>query len=191
MRRIGVPVDQLPDDALLAGFGRGDAEVTVAFVRRFQSRVYGVALAVTGDPMAAEDVAQIAFERAWRSGHTYDPRRASVATWLSVLTRNVAIDGLRVRRPSPIDADALLGRAVSDAPDPANAAVADDDAGRLRAALGRLPDEQARAVVLAGMAGFSASQVAEAEGIPLGTAKTRIRNGLRRLRDVMHPEEAR
>jgi RNA polymerase sigma factor (sigma-70 family) len=180
--RIGLPVDQLPDETLLAGFGSGDEEVTVAFVRRFQSRVFGVALAVLGDRHAAEDVAQQAFERAWRRGHTFDPRRGTVAAWLCTLTRNLAIDAARVRRPVPVDVDELLRRLSTTSLGPEDVAVAEESARELRAALRELPRDQARAVVLAGIVGLSASQVAASEGIPLGTAKTRIRTAMRRLR---------
>lgn len=185
-----MPVEHLPDDSLLAGFGTGDQEATVAFVRRFQSKVYGVALAVIGDPGAAEDVAQQAFERAWRHSHTFDPRRGSVSAWLSTIARNLAIDATRVRRQLPIDSEALLLR-VGAAPDsPEQAALTGESAGDLRRALRLLPPEQARAIVLAGMAGFSASQIAESEGIPLGTAKTRIRTAMIRLRAALRALEA-
>ncbi|HXW39114.1 MAG TPA: sigma factor, partial [Acidimicrobiales bacterium] len=96
---VGLPVEQLPDEALLAGYSSGDAELTVAFVRRFQSKVFGVALAVVGEAATAEDVAQQAFERAWRHGRAFDQRRGSVSTWLSAITRNLAIDTMRLRRP--------------------------------------------------------------------------------------------
>ena len=185
MRRIGTPVDQLNDEALLAGLGAGDDELTAAFVRRFASLVYGVALAVLGDAAAAEDVAQQAFERAWRHSTSYDPRRGTVGTWLSAITRNLAIDAARVRRPVPVDPEALLAAAGAMREGTEALVVAGEAAADLRAALRRLPPEQARAVVLCGLAGLSASQVAEAEGIPLGTAKTRIRTALTRLRRAL------
>lgn len=188
MRRIGLPVEQLPDETLLAGLGGGDEEITVAFVRRYQRRVYGVALAVVGDPRLAEDVAQQAFERAWRHARAYDPRKGTVSTWLATITRNLAIDASRVHRPQPVDPDELLLRAGTPVGGPEGAALASESAEELRAALRRLPREQARAVVLAGIAGMSASQVAEVEGIPLGTAKTRIRTAMTRLRVMLVPE---
>lgn len=190
VRRIGLPVDQLPDETLLTGFAGGDEEITVAFVRRFQSKVYGVALAVIGDARAAEDVAQQAFERAWRHGRTYDPLRGSVAAWLSTITRNVAIDAVRVRRPVPVDSDGLLALVGAAGDSPERAALANESASELRAALRGLPAEQARAVVLAGIAGYSAAQVAESEGIPLGTAKTRIRTAMLRLRAALSETKA-
>lgn len=185
VRRIGPPVDQLDDEALLAGLGAGDDELTAAFVGRFKSLVYGVAVAVLGDPAAAEDVAQAAFERAWRHGSSYDPRRATVRTWLAAITRNLAIDAARVRRPVPVDPEVLLAAAGVARGGTEALVVAGEAAADLRAALRLLPPEQARAVVLCGLAGLSASEVADAEGIPLGTAKTRIRTALTRLRRTL------
>lgn len=188
MRRIGGRVELLPDDALLAGFCAGEPESALAFVRRFESRVLGVALAVLGDRHAAEDVAQLAFERAWRHGHTYDPRRGSVLAWLCSIARNAAIDAARVRRPALVDAAQLVEQ-VAGGEDPERRALSDDAAARLRCELARLPAEQARALVLAGIAGLSASQVAACEHIPLGTAKTRIRAAMLRLRAALSESE--
>ena len=188
----------LPDDALLAGFARSDLVLSAAFLARFQGRVYGLALSILGDARTAEDVAQEVFVRAWRHGAAFDARRGTVTTWLLTIARNASIDVLRVRRPVTVDLDFddLLRTPVGVSPrDPADAAVLGDDTHRLREALIRLPESQRRAVVLAGMWGFSASEVADLEQIPLGTAKTRIRIGLRRLRsdfarDTLEPEEA-
>lgn len=187
----GPPGERLSDEALLAGFGAGDGELGSAFVRRFQSRIYGTALAVLGDPRAAEDVAQQAFERAWRHASSYDPLRASVPTWLNTITRRLAIDAARVRRPVPVDAGALLASVRAPHDGPEDRALAGETADQLRAALVRLPVEQARAVVLSGIVGLSASQIAESEGIPLGTVKTRIRAALRRLRSDIEADRER
>lgn len=179
-----MPVEQLPDEALLAGYGAGEEELAVAFVRRFQARVYGIALAVTGDDRAAEDVAQMAFERAWRHASAFDPLRGSVAAWMATITRNLALDAVRVRRAVPVDAGEILARVAGagTSSDPSAAAEAGAAADMLRSALRAIPPEQARAVVLAGILGMTASQVAAAEDVPLGTAKTRIRTAMRRLR---------
>src|SRR5213083_1259414 len=93
------------DETLLAGLASGEHDAAVAFVRRFQRRVFGLALAILGDPAAAEDVAQEAFARAWRHAAAYDPRRGPVANWLLVITRNLAVDAARLRRALPIDPD--------------------------------------------------------------------------------------
>ncbi len=189
------PVDALPphersDAALLAGFGLSDPDATAAFVQRFQRRVFGLAFTIVGESRAAEDVAQEALLRAWRHATTFDTRRGNVATWLLTITRNLAIDAVRARRTIPMDTDDLLGVSPP-APgrDPADIAVVGDDIDQLREALTRMPDEQRRAVVLAGVWGLTAREIAEREEIPLGTAKTRIRIGLRRLRVALVNEQ--
>jgi RNA polymerase sigma-70 factor (ECF subfamily) len=141
---------------------------------------------VTGDASLADDIAQMTFERAWRHARAYDARRALVATWLLTITRNLAIDALRVRHSVPIDPD-LLSQLLppSSRIDPQEAAVDTDQLGRLGLELAHLPVEQRRAVLLATAAGRTALEIAEIEGIPLGTAKTRIRTGLRRLRTAV------
>ena len=184
VRRLGLPVETLPDESLLLAMCRGDEEATVAFIRRFQRRVYGVALAVLGDAGLAEDVAQQSMERAWRHGATYDARRGGVGTWMATIARNLAIDVARTRRPQPVDPAELL-LCCSTAPGPEERALRDETTRRVRAALRALPAEQGRALVLAGLIGLSASEVARAEGIPLGTAKTRIRAAMGRLRAGM------
>jgi RNA polymerase sigma-70 factor (ECF subfamily) len=178
------------DDALLAAMAAGDSEAAVAFVRRFQARVFGVAHAVLGDRDRADDVAQEAFVRAWRHGDSFDARRGSVISWLLAITRNLAIDHLRAQRVRPTEPlDSVLAQVASCDLDPASAAALDDDRRRVVAALRAVPYEQRRAVLLAGLGGRTALEIGEIEGIPLGTAKTRIRTGLRRVRDAMdeHP----
>lgn len=174
------------DEALLAGMAADDHDATLAFVRRFQQRVYGLARLVTGDAHLAEDVAQEAFLRAWRSAASYDTRRGTVAAWLTTITRNLAIDAVRLRRATPVDPEEVFAQLLlASGPGPADAADAADTAYRLLTALAELPAEQRRAVVLAVYLGRTAREVAEGEGVPLGTAKTRIRTGLLRLRAAL------
>lgn len=187
-RGLDVPVDKLPDDALLQGFGAGDPELAVAFVRRFQTAVFGVALTVLRDRGTAEDVAQQAFERAWRHAQAYDPRRGSVRAWLAATTRNLAVDAVRARAPVPVEPEALGGLLVAMSHTPERFALVHDSAATLRRRLAALPAAQARAVAMAGIYGMTAGQVAEMEHIPLGTAKTRIRNGMQKLRASYLPE---
>ena len=89
VQTMGTPADRLPDETLLAGLGAGDADLAVAFVRRFQRLVFGVALTVLTDPGVAEDVAQQSFEQAWRHAQVYDSRRGSVRAWLTTITHNL------------------------------------------------------------------------------------------------------
>jgi RNA polymerase sigma-70 factor (ECF subfamily) len=183
--RIGVPVERMDDEALLAGFASGPPEVAVAFVRRFQGHVYGVALAILGDAAQAEDIAQHAFERAWRAARRYDPGRGGVRTWLTTITRNLAIDSLRSRKPAPVDPSDLVRLLGPPEDDPGLQSVQSEATRTLRSAIRTLPAEQARALVMAGVYRFTAEEVAAAEGIPLGTAKTRIRAAMRKVRDEL------
>jgi RNA polymerase sigma-70 factor (ECF subfamily) len=176
------------DDALLAGYGTGDPQAAAAFIRRHQARVYGLALSIVSDSALAEDVAQEAFTRAWRHAATYDARRGTVPTWLLTITRNLAIDALRLRRSVPVDPATLAAldlKATGIDAEPSRAAELNDLTTRLRTALAGLPVSQRRALVLAGLCGRTAKEVSETEGIPLGTAKTRIRTALRKLRHVL------
>jgi RNA polymerase sigma-70 factor (ECF subfamily) len=174
----------LGDDALIAGLVVADGAAATEFVRRFQAKVYGVALAVTREATLADDVAQEAFLRAWRSAATFDSRRGTVIAWLLTITRNAAIDAVRGRRSVPTDGehlDALL-HATLGGDVTAESATTHVDADRAVERLRRLPADQARAVALAVYGGCTAAEIAGREGVPLGTAKTRIRTGLRRLR---------
>ncbi|HWG00786.1 MAG TPA: sigma factor, partial [Trebonia sp.] len=113
---MGTPTGRLPDETLLAGLGAGDPELSVAFVRRFQRLVFGVAVTVVRDPGTAEDIAQQAFEQAWRHAQVFDSRRGSVRAWLTTIAHNLAIDVLRARTSAPVDPDDIpeLLTAVTD-----------------------------------------------------------------------------
>lgn len=182
MARVGLPVERMDDEALLAGFATGESEVALAFVRRFQAHVYAVALAIVGDPTVAEDVAQHSFERAWKHGRHYDATRGTVRVWLATITRNLAVDSLRRRRADPVDPTDLIRLYGAAADEPDHIAMRNESRSQLQMALRRLPAEQARALVMAGVYRMTAQEVADAERIPLGTAKTRIRAAMRRLR---------
>jgi RNA polymerase sigma factor (sigma-70 family) len=174
------------DEALLAGLAAGDREASAAFVRRFQRRVYGLARTIVGDPGTAEDVSQEAFVRAWRYAASYDARRGTVLTWLLTIARNVAVDRLRLRQPEPLDPETLASKLqLQDARVAGDEHAALADREELRQALAVLPGEQRRALLLAAFFGRTAAEVAELEAIPLGTAKTRIRTALNRVRDQM------
>jgi RNA polymerase sigma-70 factor (ECF subfamily) len=182
--------DRLPDEVLLARLGTGDVDFTVAFVHRFQRVVFGVAMTVTGDPGTAEDVAQQTFERAWRHAQVYDSRRESVREWMTTIARNLALDVIHACPSAPVAPDDLSGLLTAMTDTPGQLAVAHEGAAVLRGTLARLPATQARALAMAGIYGMTARQIADAEGIPLDTAKTRIRDGMQRLRDAKLPEDA-
>jgi RNA polymerase sigma-70 factor (ECF subfamily) len=181
--------DRASDAALISALALNDDAAAVAFVRRFQGPVFGLAVSITHDRTLAEDIAQEAFLRAWRAASSFDPRRGSVLTWLLTITRNLAIDAIRARRSTPVEAgelEILVSTTLA-------GGAPDGTGGRVEAMvasqrLAQLPPEQARAVVLSVVAGLTMAEVAEHESIPLGTAKTRIRTGLRRMRATVEAE---
>ena len=154
---------------------------------QFSSFVHGLALRVIGDARAAEDVSQDVFVSVWERPDAFDPHRGSLRTWLGTLAHRRAVD--HVRRE-----EARRRRAIKDAarpvstPDVEEMALALVTAERVRSALDTLPDEQRRAIQLAYFGGKTYRQVAEVLGIPEGTAKSRLRLGLRRIADVLETE---
>ena len=178
-------MDGLSDEALLAGLGSGNPDAAAAFVRRFQSRVYGLALTMLHDRDLADDVAQETFVRAWRHAATYDARRGRVPSWLLTISRNLAIDRARVRPVTPVDPEVIASELDlvehDTVPD-----IAERD--RLRDALAALPDDQRRAIVLATYTGKTAREIAELDRAPIGTVKTRIRAAMLKLRDTLGVE---
>jgi RNA polymerase sigma-70 factor (ECF subfamily) len=184
--------DSLPDgrsdETLLAGMAAGSAAATTAFVRRHEARVFGVARALVGDPGLAEEVAQDAFVRVWRHGASFDARKGSVPAWLCTITRNVAIDTLRMRRPEPVDPGAFLAQLAATDGDPIDHITRREDIERVQAAARGLPAAQQQALVLAACFGRTAAEISRTEQIPLGTAKTRIRSAILKLRAALSEE---
>lgn len=174
------------DEALLAGLGRGDPGAGGAFVRRFQRRAYGLAKTIVGDPTQAEDIAQEALSRAWRHAGSYDSGRGSVSTWLLTMTRNLAVDTLRRKGAEPADPRSVIFLdQPARGPVPEEAATIADQINRVRTALGQIPVEQRRALVLATFYGYTAREISAVETIPVGTAKTRLRSGLIKVRALL------
>jgi RNA polymerase sigma-70 factor (ECF subfamily) len=178
-------MSSLSDESLLAGLASGNPEATDAFVGRFQARVFGLALTMLGDRESAKEVAQETFIRAWRHAGAYDPTRGPVASWLLTIARNLAHDARAGRRDEPMDPEAIAALPLCAPDDPQGRASAREEHARLREAIAALPDEQRRALVLAAFGGRTAREISGLEGIPLGTAKSRIRSAVRRLRSAM------
>jgi RNA polymerase sigma-70 factor (ECF subfamily) len=177
------------DEALLAGMAAGDEASTVAFVRRYQRRVFGLAVGILVDRGAAEDVAQEALFRAWRHAPVFDTRRGSVENWVLTITRNLSIDALRKRRSTPTDPEELVALARASASTPMEESVDSRSmSSSIVRALESIPSDQRRAVVLASLYGRTALEIAAIESIPLGTSKTRIRAGLSKLRSILESE---
>jgi RNA polymerase sigma-70 factor (ECF subfamily) len=180
-------MSELSDESLLAGLGSGNSDAAAAFVRRFQSRVYGLALAMLRDPALADEVAQETFVRAWRHAATYDACRGRVATWVLAIARNLAIDLARVKPVVPTAPEVLASSLELEVPE--RDAVPDvGERERVRIAVATLPDDQQRALVLSVYAGKTAREISELERVPVGTVKTRIRTAMIKLRPLLEVE---
>jgi len=179
-------MDALSDESLLAGFASKDPELTAAFVRRFQRRVFGLAMTIVKDRVAAEEVAQDAFVRAWEHSGSFDSRKGRVDSWLLTIARNLSIDVRRMQARQASEDDSELHQIVSSERAPETAGVLADETRRLREAIAEeLSEEQRRALLLAAFGGLSGREISESEGIPLGTVKTRLRAAMLRLRSAL------
>ena len=178
------------DEALLAGYATGDPSTAAVFVRRFQGRVYGLALTIVRQPAIAEEVAQETFVRVFRHAGNYDARKGRVSTWLLSIARNLAIDVTRMRRLDPVDPDVIAAEVSLTSQEPAaDMAMQPDEREQLRAAITDLPDDQRRALVLAAYMGRTAREISDLDDVPLGTVKTRIRTAMLKLRDELEVGE--
>jgi RNA polymerase sigma factor (sigma-70 family) len=166
--------------------GNDDAALAEIY-DQYSSFVYGLALRVVGDARAAEDVSQDVFVGLWERPAAFDPDRGSLRTWLGTLAHRRAVDYVRREEARRRRAERDAARAVS-APDVEELATAMVAAERVRAALDLLPSDQRRAIQLAYFGGKTYRQVAEVLGIPEGTAKSRLRLGLRRIADALEAQ---
>jgi RNA polymerase sigma factor (sigma-70 family) len=174
---------------LRARLGAGDELALAEAYDQFSPMVYGLAVRVTGDRSAAEDVTQEVFLHLWQRPTAFDPDRGRLRAWLATLAHHRAVDHLRragVRERYA--ARAAAGREPASPPNPEEAAVAAAVAKRVRVAVDELPPAQRTAVLLAYFEGRTFRQVAQLTGVPEGTAKSRLRLGLRRIADRLRSE---
>jgi RNA polymerase sigma-70 factor (ECF subfamily) len=164
-------------------FGRHDPEGLVRAFARLAPPGRSEARRICRCRFLAEDALQSAFVDAWRQAHTYDPARAALSTWFLRIVRNRSLDAVRHR-----DRYEARVRRYGARLDPSadvsglDEAVADRErAVAIRAAVDRLPGDQSEAVRLAFLDDLSHTEIAARLGVPLGTVKSRVRLGLRRL----------
>lgn len=178
------------DLALVRAVAAGDRDALAALWDRFAPVLLGLARRVLKDPADAEEVVQEAFLHLWRQAGRYDPSRASVPTWLALVTRSRAIDRLRTRGV----VDRTHAAAWKEA-GPAHASgegasrvLHAERARRVRAELAAIPEEQRRGLELAFFEGLTQREIAERTGIPLGTVKTRTLLAMKKLRTALRDE---
>ena len=187
MRRpLEARVTMSDDGALIERVRRGDADAFAQLYDRHGALVFGVARRVLGNPVQAEDIAQSVFLQIWSKPSSF--QGGSFAAWIATVARNAAIDVLRSAAVRTREPELPLNL-------PSNVDLDDEVFARVRAsavgeALKTLPSDQREAIVRAFFEGLSYREVAQALGAPLGTIKSRIRTGLRRLMEVLREVEA-
>jgi len=171
---------------LLRACGRGDETSFARLYDATSSRVFGMAVRVVRDPAQAEEVAQEAFLEIWRTSGRFDPAKGSPLGWLLTIVHRKAVDRVRSAEASTRrDTTYHQQNQAVDHDATAEAATASLEARRVRSALSSLTRVQREALELAYFGGYTHTEVATMLDLPVGTAKTRIRDGLIRLRDTM------
>jgi len=184
---VGVPV--APGDVLaelLRRSARGDQHAFAELYDLTSSRVFGLAVRVVRDPAQAEEVTQEAYLEVWRTASRFDQDRGSALSWLMTICHRKSVDRVRSAEASTRrDTTYNQQNQTIDHDSTADAAQASMEAKRVRDAMKSLTDVQREALELAYFGGYTHTEIAGILNLPVGTAKTRIRDGLIRLRDKM------
>jgi RNA polymerase sigma-70 factor (ECF subfamily) len=185
------PAERQDIDAdLLRRMAGQDRAAFAQLYDRFSRPLYATALRILNDAREAEDIVQDVFLALWEKASSFETSRGTAFSWAVTLTRNRAIDRIRMRKRR---SELLAGSAPEDlgydsggtAGDSADELTSKEKAGAVRAAVANLPAEQQRALELAFFSGLTQQEIAEKLCEPLGTIKARIRRGLLKLRETV------
>jgi RNA polymerase sigma-70 factor (ECF subfamily) len=182
-------VKGMGDEELVGQVAQGDERALSELYDRYSRPVYATGVRLLRDAHLAEELVQDAFTNVWQSAASFDPSRASFATWLFRITRNRSVDLIRRRQARPQSAGENPLRAVAGGPEP----EASVDGWDVAQALSRIPEEHREVLTLAYFEGLSQREISQRTGVPLGTIKSRTTAALKRLhRSLANPaaEEA-
>jgi RNA polymerase sigma-70 factor (ECF subfamily) len=174
--------------ALVPAVARGDVTAFEELYDRYSSTLYALLIRILGNAEDAQEVLQETFVKAWTSAKMFDALRGSEVAWLISIARSRGIDRLRARRIR-LDREDEAGREIStvsgfvDRSNGADKAIQAEQGFAVRGALAELPEAQRRALELAYFEGLSQSEIAARLSEPLGTVKTRMQLGMKKLRD--------
>jgi len=177
---------QRPDELgdLLVLVARGDADAYARAYERTAGQVLGIVLSVVRDPAQSEEVAQEVLLDVWRSASRFDPERGSAAAWVMTLAHRRAVDRVRSEQKAAQREQRVASAEVA-FDEVTEAVEARLDRERVRRCLGSLTELQRESVTLAYYGGYTYREVAGLLGVAVGTVKTRMRDGLIRLRDCL------
>lgn len=175
------------DRALLRAVAAGDKEALQQLYTRHSAVLFALSLRVLSDRTEAEDVLQEAFVQIWKTAGSFDEGRGKPLGWLIMLTRSRAIDRLRSRKTRARVTDSVARDAsqIAESTTPADEALASESQRKVREALKSLPSDQRVPIELAYFGGLTQFEIAQQLSQPLGTVKTRMRNGMMRLREQL------
>lgn len=172
--------DAVDDEQLIAGVRTRHAACFEALYDRYHRLVYGLALKMLGEARGAEDVTQAIFMKIWSFPESF--RGGNFPAWIARITRNRALDVIRSRSAH---AEEELAETLSSEDALEDEVIAKIDGARVREALGEVPPEQRELLEWGFFGGLTHSEMARRTGLPLGTIKTRIRAGLKKLRAAL------
>ena len=181
--------DRKPDlIGLLAKVARGDHQAFELLYGELAGPVYGVVRQVLHDPAQSEEIAQEVLLEIWRTASRFDPAKGSPAAWALTIAHRRAVDRVRSETASSRREEKAAADATGEPDDVAEMVAATLDGQRVRRCLDGLTELQRESIKLAYYGGYSYPQVARLLGVALGTVKTRIRDGLIRMRDCLEVE---
>lgn len=180
---------------LLQAVAKKDQKALGTLYDQYKRLLFSLCLSILKDREEAEELLQEIFVQIWQKAATYDPEKGTPYSWLVSMTRNRAIDRIRSRSwkeqqiTDPDTDDEIFRLIPTDETNPLNAVVAQQRTAMIQQVLHKIPAEQRDVLTFAYFDGFSQSEIAQETGLPLGTVKSRIRQGLLKLRDMLSGEE--
>jgi RNA polymerase sigma-70 factor (ECF subfamily) len=188
-----IPLADQPDSDLVDAMAAGDVHAMEVLYDRYNRAVFSFALRMLGSRELAEELLQEVFMRAWRQARKFSEGRGTYITWLLSITHNMAIDEIRRQNRRPRKAEStdpvlMLANVRDERPTVEDQALLGDMREIVKDAMAQLPEAQRTALELAYFNGLTQREIAEHQGEPLGTIKTRMRLAMRKLRDILESQ---
>lgn len=187
--------DEQRDRNIMARIKARDASALSELYDQYSRLLFGLILSILKKRVEAEDTLQEVFTQIWEKAEQFDLERGTVYSWIVSLTRNKAIDRLRSKvykeqkkQSASLDNKDVFYPLYSDETDPLEQTILSDRAKKLRDALDQISDKQRKVLQVAYFNGMSQSEIADEYDIPLGTVKTRMRDGMIKLRELLAKE---